>query len=284
MIDLDLSDFNHDKSEGMKALDLAKQKTLRKIQDTFDLSKKSEPATVISSGNGYHLYIPAESQNNILEQMSEFKDYKEPSKLFLRFAEWYLSNGKADSEHYRTVSFKNCLLRIPGSYNSKNMSQIRVVQKWNGTSKVFLHLLYDKFLAYLIDHDSSSTLSGNAKFSYVTQENSRLLKKKQSVDWIERLLQTPLAEHRKYCVWRILAPYLINVEHLPFDSSYDKIYQWLGRCKELKALNFDAATKINDSLNRAANTGYLPISFDNPSKEPRTLKTDNRELYNIIKT
>ena len=116
--------------------------------------KNLQPATIIWSGNGYHLYIPAESQNVILEQMSEFNKYKEPSKLFLRFAEWYLSNGKADSEHYQTVSFKNCLLRIPGSYNSKNMSQVNIVQKWNGISKVPLHLLYSKFLAYLIDQGS----------------------------------------------------------------------------------------------------------------------------------
>ena len=88
------------------------------------------------------MYIPTESQNIILEQMSEFNKYKEPSKLFLRFAEWYLSNGKADPEHYHTVSFKNCLLRIPGSYNSKNMSQVNIVQKWNGISKVPLQLLY----------------------------------------------------------------------------------------------------------------------------------------------
>jgi signal transduction histidine kinase len=60
------------------------------------------------------------------------------------------------------------------------------------------------------------------------------------------------------------------------------IYQWLEKCNELKALNFDPETKVNDSLYRAASTGYLPISFDNTSKEPRTLKSDNRELYNII--
>jgi hypothetical protein len=146
MIDLDLSNFKH---SNIKALDLAKTKTLANIQYTFDLSKKFEPATIIWSGNGYHLYIPTESQNAILEQMSEFNKYKEPSKLFLRFTEWYLSNGKADSEHYHTVSFKNCLLRIPGSFNSKNMFQVKIVQKWNGNSKVPLHLLYNNFLAYL---------------------------------------------------------------------------------------------------------------------------------------
>jgi hypothetical protein len=54
-------------------------------------------------------------------------------------------------------------------------------------------------------------------------------------------------------------------------------------CNELRELDFDPATKINDSLNRAINTGYLPISLDNPLKEPRTLKTDNRDLYSIVK-
>jgi Primase X len=131
-------------------------------------------------------------------------------------------------------------------------------------------------------NNTLTILSENAKYAYVTRKNFRLLKK-QSIDWIEQLLQTPLQEHRKYCIWRILAPYFINVKHLSFDDSYNKIYQWLDRCNELKALDFDPETKINDSLNRAANTGYLPISFDNPLKEPRTLKTDNRELYDIIK-
>ena len=44
----------------------------------------------------------------------------------------------------------------------------------------------------------------------------------------------PISNHRKYCIWRILAPYFINVKHLSFDDSYDKIYQWLDRCNELK--------------------------------------------------
>jgi hypothetical protein len=278
----------------MKLLDLAKAKTLARIKDTFNLKYNYEAATILWTGNGYHFYIPTQSEH-VLEDMSEFSKFKEPSKQFLRFAEYYLSNGKADSEHYHTVSFRNCLLRIPGSYNSKNMSQVKIVQKWNGASKVPLHLLYSKFLAYLIDqgskiikhnHDNNKTntiLLENIKSEYVTQKNSRLLSKEQSIDWIERLLRTPLPEHRKYCIWRILAPYFINIEHLSFDDSYDKIYKWLDRCNELKALDFNPETKINGSLNRAINTGYLPISLDNPSKEPRTLKTDNRELYGIIK-
>jgi hypothetical protein len=275
MIDLDLSNFKHN----FKALDLAKTKTLAKIQDTFDLSC-FEPS-IIWSGNGYHFYIPAESQNAILERMSEFNKYKEPSKLFLRFAEWYLSKGKADSEHHHTVSFKNCLLRIPGSYNSKNMSQVKIVQKWNGTSKVPLDLLYSKFLAYPIDQECSNKeerkLGKKVIKSFLSENEDS-----SSIPWIEGLLQTPLSDHRKYCIWRILAPYLINVKHLSFEYSFDIIHKWLDNCNELEALDFDTDTKVNDCLNGAVNIGYLPISFDNPLKEPRTLKTDNRELYNIL--
>jgi hypothetical protein len=131
-------------------------------------------------------------------------------------------------------------------------------------------------------NNKSSTILSENKSAYVARKNLKLLKNK-SIDWIERLLRTPFQEHRKYCVWRILAPYFINVKNLSFDDSYNKIYHWLERCNELEKLSFDPATKINDCLNRAIDTGYLPISFNNPSKEPSTLKTDNRELYDIIK-
>jgi hypothetical protein len=162
MIDLDLSKLNFN----MKLLDFAKVKTLSRIKDTFNLKYNYEPATIFWTGNGYHFYIPAESER-VLEDMSEFSKIKDPSKQFLRFAEYYLSNGKADSEHYHTVSFKKCLLRIPGSYNSKNMSQVRIVQKWNGASKVSLNLLYDKFLAYLIDQGSRVVKHNNDKTSAI---------------------------------------------------------------------------------------------------------------------
>jgi hypothetical protein len=126
-------------------------------------------------------------------------------------------------------------------------------------------------------------LSENSRSAYIAQQKDSRLLRKRSIDWIEQLLQTALPEHRKYCIWRILAPYLINIKHLPFNEAFDIIDKWLYKCNELKKLDFDPKTKINDCLNRATNICYLPISFDNPLKEPRTLKTDNRELYNVVK-
>jgi hypothetical protein len=39
---------------------------------------------------------------------------------FIQWAEQYLSEEKADLAHSRGVSFKNMMLRIPGSISSKN--------------------------------------------------------------------------------------------------------------------------------------------------------------------
>jgi non-catalytic primase subunit PriX-like protein len=83
--------------------------------------------------------------------------------------------------------------------------------------------------------------------------------KKNFIPWIERLLKTPMPDHRKYCIWRILAPYLSNVKHLSFEESFDRINRWLDKCNKLEALDFDADTKINDCLNGVINKGYLPV-------------------------
>ena len=140
---------------------------------------------------------------------------------------------------------------------------------------------YSKFLSYLIDQERRNKerkLGKKVVHTFLSENGNSL-----SILWIERLLQTPLPKFRKYCIWRILAPYLINVKHLSFEESFDIIDKWLDKCNELEALDFDTDTKINDCLNGAVNKGYLPISFDNPLKEPRTLKTDNRELYDLVK-
>ena len=69
---------------------------------------------------------------------------------------------------------------------------------------------------------------------------------------------------------------------MPFDESFNIIDEWLCKCNDLEPLDFDTETKVNDCLNRAIDIGYLPISLDNPDKEPKTLERDNRELYNIL--
>ena len=67
----------------------------------------------------------------------------------MQFAERFLSDHKADERHWKGVSFKNCMLRIPGSTNSKNNTQVQIIQRWNGTRPAINWLLRD-YRRYLI--------------------------------------------------------------------------------------------------------------------------------------
>jgi hypothetical protein len=89
------------------------------------------------------------------------------------------------------------------------------------------------------------------------------------------LLQTPLEDYRKYCIWRILGPYLIVKRKIGYNESYNIIQNWLNECEKLQPLNFDSNLKINEGLNSALNIGCYPISF-------KDLKHENPELYKIV--
>jgi hypothetical protein len=103
--------------------------------------------TILDTGNGCHTYQPI-FLPFLLESIPELtKLHGEPSKAFLKFAEQFLSDGKADRLHNPT--FKSCMLRIPGSVNSKCDKQIGIIQKWNCNTPAINYLLRD-FRRYLI--------------------------------------------------------------------------------------------------------------------------------------
>src|SRR5215475_11659437 len=98
--------------------------------------------------------------------MAEFNQFEDPSKKMLRWLEKYLSNGKSDSVHNRTVSFGNCMLRVPGSINSKHnnsKNQVQVIKEWNGERLSIKPLLGD-FLAYLLDEANEKLHSSYYKY------------------------------------------------------------------------------------------------------------------------
>ena len=128
------------------ALDKALNKTLATINDKL----KAYP-TVIWSGHGYHIYLPVKAF--VLEQESQFSKFEQPSRRFIQFAEQYLSNRKSDPCHSWTMSFKNCMLRVPGSYNSKSdneKEEVKIIQRWDGNRPSIKPLLFDFYL-YLQD-------------------------------------------------------------------------------------------------------------------------------------
>ena len=301
MVDLDLKDFGG-RVEGGGELEYSKkkeektslslEKALNKASEKIKKEKVEEGGrsiggnpTVLWTGNGYHIYQPVSGL--ILEEYETFYEFtkyldKDLTSMFIQFAEEYLTDYSTDRLHNPTV--KSCLLRIPGSLNSKCIpnkvqdAEVKIVQRWDGKRPSIQPLLRD-FRRWLIHKriDDIEELKEQEKkrgrFQIIASQNqSKAITK---IKWIEKgILEHPLPDHRKYIIWRILSPYLLNVKKLPKEESYSVMKDWLDRCNELERLNFNAKIKIKEGL-KGASKGYFPISIEK-------LKEENNALYCIV--
>jgi hypothetical protein len=161
------------------------------------------------------------------------------------------------------------LLRVPGSINSKNNAQVKIVKKFDDKApRPNINLLIGSFYAYINDQQSKEQLS-------TFHNNANNSNNNKCIHWIEKLLQTPLADHRKKCIWRILAPYLINVKKLSYEESFGILVDWLDKCSKVSRLFFNPRSKIKQDLNAAIKTRYYPISLTK-------LSFTDKELYNFL--
>ena len=155
-VDLDRLQF-----KSTLALNKALHKTLKNIKEKFHCD--AEPSILESGSGGFHLIQPLLASD--LKLNACFNKYSaDPNRDFLRFLEPFLSNNRADPNHYHHISMNNCLLRIPGSINSKSNTEVRILQRWNGI-KPDIKFVYGDFLAYLIDksnerRDRKGTMKG----------------------------------------------------------------------------------------------------------------------------
>lgn len=257
--DLDLSLLELEQS-----LERALSNTLRIIR-----FKLNGFPTVIWTGNGYHIYQPMDSV--VLEQYSQFEAFENPSLKFLRFAEHYLTSGKSDPSH--NPSFKSCMLRIPGSFNSKysdGSNKVRIIQEWDGYRPP-INLLLGTFHTYLVDQKMKEMkLKKRIEQRFGLKEGQS-----HSLSWIETLLQTPISDFRKNAIGLILAPYLINIKKMPYDVAFQTLQYWLDRCNELRSLDPNFSYKIKYSLNAAMRKQQLPLKLT-------TLETKNKDLYQML--
>ena len=266
-IDIDKNNFRTEKS-----FNLALTKTLKNIKEKLD----GHP-TVLSTGGGFHVYQPINSI--VLETIKEFQEFENPSKQFLKFAKDYLSNNKADKSN--NPSFKSCLLRIPGTFNSKFLNtdndnkdtKVKIIQKWDGKRPSIKYLLRS-FREYLITQKINDIRKKELKRKSYFQENNNGCAN-NIILWIEKLLNTPISDYRKNSIGLILAPYLINIKKLSFQESFDIINDWLNKCDSERKLDFNSKYLIKYALNNAINKGIPPMKLD-------TLKERNLELYYII--
>ena len=284
MIDLDKG---NDKSK--EELDKDLNSTLRRISKLLDGAK----STVLWTGNGYHIYLPVdafvlEEDEYLVRLVNSNKKNNSSSNVgvgseFLRFAERYLANGKHDREHRPTVN--SCLIRIPGTFNSKNGQQVIIVQKWDGKRANIQPLLREfrcaqiqKQLDEIITENRrkrEESKLGNNTISLRHEPKSKNHSNSNSnnnspnlIWWIENLLKISIDDYRKYCCWRILAPYFVNVRKMSEDESRIRMLNWLEKCGcEKRMLSFNAESRVSYDVRSAMQNGFYPISLDNLQKE-----------------
>jgi Primase X len=260
-INLDLEHFR-----SLLGLNRASDRTLRNIKTAF--RDDTLIPSKIWSGNGYHIYLPV--QAFVPESETIFADLiesSECSRRFLQFAEKTLSDDKADKCHTTNLSFKNCMLRIPGSINSTSTSRstsiVRIVQRWNAVRPSIKPLLVD-FYIYLQDiklkrivhqqRENSKNRNRNGTENLVTHKFSNSSNRNnnhQVIPWIDALLETPIVDYRKFVIWRILAPYLINIKKLSYDEAFDQMRNWLANCDRVRRLDFNIDQRIKGNLRAA---------------------------------
>jgi len=139
------------------------KKTLTKISEELGgIDKDYHPTITASGSGGYHIIQPLDAIN-----LKEFwYEYRQPfiafninnhrynpNVEFLRFLERFLC-PYADSEHYNHVSMNNCLVRVPGSINSKTGQSVKILQRWDGR-RPGIQYVYGDFYAYLMDKENA---------------------------------------------------------------------------------------------------------------------------------
>jgi hypothetical protein len=282
-MDLDLVDFKNDRM----SIDRSLKRIVNKI------GKLGVLPTVLWSGNGYHIYLPLAAI--VLDQIDIFAKENFPSlfqssfgkysgysvsELFLKFAKDYFTNGKADPLNH--PKYKNTLLRFPGTHNSKCLnrglskegSEVKIIQEWNG-KRLPIQLLLKDFRRWIVQEEINENKKKNKRSNLKDDLSSKFNKKGDRIEWIEKLLQTPIEDRRNYCLWAILVPYLLIVKLLSEEDTFTILKEWLQKCNDLKKLSFEPKSKIYSIIK--GNKGYKPISFSK-------LKEENKELFLILES
>ena len=267
-IDLDLPSKYSDYQNNLQLLEKNLDQSLKIIKGKLS----GFTPTIVWTGNGYHIYIVLDIRP--LELISDLKELSSnPSYEFLRYTENIFTNNKGDRNH--KPSFNSCLLRIPETFNSKNSSGVKIIQRYNVNKipSIDNQQLLREFRLFLADMDirQKRIAEPNTKRGNISVKN--LYHSTTQYIWIERLLETAIEDGRKYTLWKILCPYLVNVKKLQYEESYKILKTWLEKCNELKNLDFNPDVEIKAKLNHVKN--YNPIAF-------KTLMEDNKNLYLLL--
>jgi hypothetical protein len=272
MCDLDLIKFRNEK-QLLKTLD----QTVEHIQKDIN-----GVPMVLFTGNGYHIYQPIKLP--VLEQESIFARFDNPSTEFIRYAAQRWTNGRNDPSNHPSVN--SCLLRVPGSINSKNNNKVEIIQEWNNEHPSANRLLTDfyiKLAARRLAYKSKQKdyyyyPSMYMKKNYIHYGNvskvGLTVKAVEGITWIENLLDNSegIDDFRKQTVDLVIAPYLVNIKQYDYDTAYSKLAAWLDRCGRRRRLDFSPREKIRYSLKRSLKSGIKPMKLE-------TMKYNYYDMY-----
>jgi len=271
-----LVDIDREHFDTTEQFELCAAKTIKNFKELLD----AQP-TQLFTGNGYHFIQPQFAI--ILEKVERFKKFGHPSRDFMRFEEQLLTDNKADQSHSNNVSFGNCMLRVPNTLNSSQVrfneegeiidispeAEVRVIQHWDGNRPSIKPVLpqYYIWLQDVVTKDIDIQIEEVQNVRKYRKYNNR---NRNTIGWIEKLLDTPLDDYRKFCIWRVFAPYLINVKRMSRSDAFNTIKSWLDKCSSVSRLNFNPTQKIDEEFNRVGS--YYPVSRIK-------LEQENNSLY-----
>jgi hypothetical protein len=157
----------------------------------------------------------------------------------------YVTNANANQIHH--PKYVNSLIRIPGTYNSKRNQEVKIMQRRDG-KRLSIQLLLKDFRRWIVQGEinenkkqSKKSKSNRSSFDKFNQKGSR-------IEWIEKLLQTPIDDYRNYCLWAILTPYLLNVKGISEEDTTKVLEEWLDKCNNLRRLIFNPRSKIYSTI------------------------------------
>jgi non-catalytic primase subunit PriX-like protein len=155
---------------------------------------------------------------------------------------------------------------MPETINSKYDERVKIIQKWDGVEAMANSLVLS-YLDHLIQIKIEAEELRKGKPTLTSMRNNK------KISWIEKLLETPIADHRYFYLWRILIPYLLNIKRSQRDEVISIIIRWLDRCNKINRVRWRYPQRIVEQLKKYK--GYPPISLEN-------LKKENFELYKLL--
>ena len=255
-LDCRISAFGRNETENewpnLIFVDLDNISALDEVRALFYKTIKAVP-TVLHTGNGLAIIQPID----IISLKGAAHDetrIEEPAKIFLSFAERYLTNSKCDTGNH--PSLKSCLIRIPGSFNSKERKykQVKIIQEWDKHRVNIRNLPFKTHLDKIIrDQKKRQNKLPNIKHG--------------EISYIEHLLKRKITDARKRIFALILCPYLVNVKQLPLEQAERVIYEYFD--------GYIPKSLINYKLNEVLKKRVLPYSLSK-------MQEQDRELHSIV--